>query len=88
MVLGTIFEFFVKKMVFGKEIMHSWFQKPWSAKRKVPKTLFEANLKTKIVDILELIHIMKGEVEALNFMEYYFFLVQVICLGTQYVDWA
>lgn len=31
---------------------------------------------------------MRGEVEALNFLEYYFFLVQVICSGIQYVDWA
>ena len=47
----------------------------------------------EIMDILVLIHKMKGEVEALNFVvlnfvEYYFFLLQVICLGTQYIDWA
>ena len=52
------------------------------------KTLFGVDLKPEIVDILVLIHKMRGEVEALNFMEYYFFLVQFICSGTQYIDWA
>ena len=68
--------------------MHSWFQKPRSAKSKVPKTLFGTNLKPEIVDILVLLHRMKGEVEALNFIEQYFFLVQVICSSMQYIDWA
>ena len=74
-------EFSVKKMMWRKEIMHTWFQKPRGAKSKVPKTLFGTDLKPEIVDILVLIHRMKGEVEALNFLEYYFFLVQVICSG-------
>ena len=72
---GAVFEFFAKKMVWRKEIMHSWFQKPRGAKSKVPKTLFGVDLKPEIMDILVLIHRMKGEVEALNFLEYYFFLV-------------
>ena len=40
------------------------------------------------MDILVLLHRLKGEVEALNFVEQYFFLVQVISSDTQYVDWA
>lgn len=31
---------------------------------------------------------MKGEVEPLNFVEHYFFLVQIIYSDTHYVDWA
>ena len=74
-VSGAVSEFSAKKMVWRKEIMHSWFQKLQGAKRKVPKALFKADLKPKIMDILVLIHKMKGEVEALNFMEFYFFPV-------------
>ena len=68
--------------------MQSQFQKLWITKSKVPKTLFGTNLKPEIVDIMVLLHIMKGEVEALNYIEQYFFLVQVICLGMQYIDWT
>ena len=53
--------------------MQSWFQKPRSTKSKVPKTLFGTNLKPEIVDILVLLHRLKGEVEALNFIEQFFF---------------
>ena len=66
--------------------MQSWFQKPRGAKSKVPKTLFGIDLKLEIVDILVLLHRLKGEVEAFNFVEQYFFLVQVICSDTQYID--
>lgn len=66
----------------------SWFQKPRGTKSKVPKTLFDIDLKPKIVDILVLLQLLKGEVEALNFVEQYFFLVQIICSDTHYVDWA
>ena len=66
-------EFSLKKMVWRKEIMRSWFQKPRGAKSKVPKTLFGTDLKPEIVDILVLLHRLKGEVEALNFVEHYFF---------------
>ena len=75
-------KFSLKKMVWRKEIMRSWFQKPRGAKSKVPKTLFSTNLKPEIVDILVLLHRLKGEVEALNFVEQYFFLVQIIFLDT------
>ena len=68
--------------------MWSWFQNLWGTKSKVPKTLFGIDLKPEIVDILVLLHTLKGEVEALNFVEQYFFLVQVICSNTQYIDWA
>ena len=68
--------------------MQSWFQKPRGAKSKVPKTLFGTDLKPEIVDILILLHRLKGEVEAFNFIEQYFFLVQVICSDTQNIDWA
>ena len=44
-VSGAMSELSTKKMVWRKEIMHSWFQKPWGAKSKVPKTLFSTNLK-------------------------------------------
>ena len=81
-------EFSLKKMVWRKEIMRSWFQKLWGAKSKVPKTLFGTHLKPEIVDIVVLLHQLKGEVEALNFVEQYFFLVQIIFLDTQYVEWA
>ena len=74
-VSSTVSKFSMKKMVWRKEIMHSWFQKLQGAKSKVPKTLFGTDLKPKIVNILVLIHNMKGEVEALNFLEYYFFMV-------------
>ena len=74
-VFGAVSKFSAKKMLWRKEIMHSWFQKPRGAKSKVPKTLFGADLKPEIVDILVLIHRMKGEVEALNFLVYYLFLV-------------
>ena len=84
-VFDAVSEFSAKKMVWQKEIMHSWFPKPRGAKSKVPKTLFGTDLKPKIVNILVLIYRMKGEVEALNFLEYYF-MVQVICPGTQYID--
>ena len=67
--------------------MQTCFQK-MSAKSKVPKTLFGTNLKPKIIKIMILLHIMKSEVEALNFVEHYFFLVQVIYSDTQYIDWA
>ena len=40
------------------------------------------------MDILVLLHRLKGEVEALNFIEHYFFLVQIIFSDTQYIDWA
>ena len=62
-------EFSLKKMVWRKEIMRSWFQKPRGAKSKVPKTLFGIDLKPEIMDILVLLHQLKGEVEALNFVE-------------------
>ena len=75
MVSRAVSEFFVKKMVWRKEIMHSWFQKPRGAKSKVPKNLFDVDLKLEIINILVLIHKMKGEVKALNFLEYYFFLI-------------
>ena len=68
--------------------MQSWFQNLQGAKSKVPKTLFGTDLKPEVVDILVLLHRLKGEVEALNFVEQYFFLVQVICSDTQYIDWA
>ena len=70
---GAIYDFSAKKMVWRKEIMQSWFQKPRSAKSKVPKTLFGTNLKPEVVDILVLLHRLKGEVEALNFIEQFFF---------------
>ena len=81
-------KFSLKKMVWRKEIMRSQFQKPRGAKSKVPKTLFGIDLKLEIVDILVLLHRLKGEVEALNFVEQYLFLVQIIFSDTQYVDWA
>ena len=46
--------------------MSSWFQKSKGAKSKVPKTLFGTDLKLEIVDILVLLHRLKGEVEAFN----------------------
>jgi hypothetical protein len=79
---GAMLEFSLKKMVWWKEIMNSWFQKPRGAKSKVPKTLFGTDLKPEIVDILVLLHRLKGEVEAFNFIEKYFFLVQFICSDT------
>ena len=81
-------EFSLKKIVWQKEIMKSWFQKPRGAKSKVPKTLFFIDLKPEIIDILVLLHRLKGEVEAFNFVEQYFFLVQFIFSDTQYIDWA
>ena len=69
-------------------MMQSWFQRPRGAKSKVPKTLFGTDLKSEIADILVLLHRLKGEVEAFNFVEQYFFLVQVICSDTQYIEWA
>ena len=62
-------KFSLNKMVWNKEIMRSWFQKPQGAKSKVPKTLFDTDLKPKIVEILVLLHRLKGEVETLNFVE-------------------
>ena len=85
---GVVSKFSAKKMVWRKEIMQSWFQKPRSAKSKVPKTHFGTNLKPEIVDILVLLHRLKGEVEALNFVEQHFSLVQVIYSDTEYIDWA
>ena len=79
---GAMSEFSLKKMVWRKEIMSSWFQKLRGAKSKVPKTFFGIDLKPEIVDILVLLHQLKGEVEAFNFIEKYFFLVQVICSNT------
>ena len=83
---GAMSEFSLKKMVWRKEIMQSWFQKPRGAKRKVTKTFFGIDLKPEIVDILILLHRLKGDVEAFNFVDQYFFLVQVICSNTQYID--
>ena len=60
----------------------------WGAKSKVPKTFFDTNLKPKVVDNLVLLHRLKAEVEALNFVQQYLFLVQVICSDTQLIDWA
>ena len=37
MMSGAMSEFSTKKMVWRKEIMHSWFQKPRGAKTKCPK---------------------------------------------------
>ena len=68
--------------------MQSWFQKPRGAKSKVPKSLFGTNLKIEIIDTMVLLHRLKGEVKALNFVEQYFFSVKVICSDTQYIDWA
>lgn len=68
--------------------MRSQFQKPWGAKGKVPKTLFSIDPKPEIIDILVLLHKFKGDIEALNFVEQYFFLVKIICSDTHYVDWA
>jgi hypothetical protein len=62
-------------MVCRKEILKSWFQKPRGAKGKLPKTLFGADLKLEIIDILVLLHRLRGEEDALNFMESFFFLV-------------
>ena len=81
-------KFSLTKMVWRKEIMKSWFQKKRGAKSKVPKTIFSIDLKPKIVDILVLLHRLKREVEAFNFVEKYFFLVQIIFSDTQYIDWA
>ena len=53
---GAMFEFSLKKMVWRKEIMQSWFQNPRGAKSKVPKTLFGTDLKPEIVEILVLLH--------------------------------
>ena len=50
--------------------------------------LSTTNLKLEIIDILVLLHRLKGEVETLNFSEQYLFLVQVIFSYTQYIDWA
>ena len=58
------------------------------AKSKVHKTLFGTDLKPEIVDILVLLHRLKGEAEAFNFVEQYFFLVQIIWSYMQYIDWA
>ena len=44
------------------------------------------DLKPEIVDILVLLHQLIGEVEALNFVEQYFFLVQIIFSNMYYVD--
>lgn len=66
--------------------MKSQFQNLWGAKSKVPKTRFGTDLKLEIVDILVLFHRLKGEVEALHFVEQYFFLVKIICSDTHYVD--
>lgn len=55
--------------------MNSWFWKARSIKGKVPKTLFRVDLKAEIVDILVILHKIKGESDALNFIDYYFFLV-------------
>jgi hypothetical protein len=66
---GVVSEFSSKKMVCRKESMRSWFQKPRVAKSKVPKTLFGTDVNPEIVDILVLLHRLKGEVEALNFVE-------------------
>ena len=68
--------------------MRTWFEKPWSDKIKFPKTLFGTNLNPSIIDILVLLSRFKGEVESLNFIDQYFFLVQVIYSNTQYIDWA
>lgn len=68
--------------------MQTWFQKPGSAKSKVSTTLFRTSLKPKIINILVLLHRLKGEVEDLNFVEQYFFLVQFIFFDTQYIDWS
>ena len=70
---GAMSKFYLKKMVWRKEIMQSWFQKLRGAKSKVPKTLFGIDLKPEIVDILVLLHRFKGEVEAFNFVEQFFF---------------
>lgn len=68
--------------------MKTWFQKPRISNSNVPKTLFDLDLKPKIIDILVLIHRLRGEEEALNFVEQFFFLVQVIYVDEQYIDWA
>lgn len=77
---------FDKKMVWRKEILKSWFQKPRGAKGNLSKTLFGSDLKLEIVNILVLLHRLRGEEDALNFVES-FFLVKVICIDEQYVDW-
>ena len=51
-------------------------------KSKFPRTIFGIDLKPKIIEFSSPI----GEVEALNFVEQYFILVQVIYLDTQYID--
>ena len=53
---GAMSEFSLNKMVWRREIMQSWFQKPRGAKSKVPKTPFGTNLKPNFVDILVLLH--------------------------------
>ena len=68
--------------------MRYWSQKSSGAKSKVRKTVFGIDLKPMIMDILVLLHRLKAEVEALNFVEQYFFFVQIIYSDTQYVDQA
>lgn len=81
-----MYKFSMKKILWRKEIMKSLFQKKRGAKSKVPKTLFSTDLKPEILDILVLLHRLKGEVEAFNFVEEYLFLVQIICSNKQYID--
>ena len=50
--------------------------------------MIESNLKPEIIKILVLLHRLRGETKALNFVEQYLFLVQVIFSDTQYIDWA
>lgn len=71
----AVTEFSDRKMVWRKEILKNWFQKPRGARGKLPKSLFGVDLKLEIVDILVLLHRLRGEEDALNFMESYFFLV-------------
>ena len=46
------------------------------------ETFFRTNFKLEITNILVLLHRLKGEVEYLNFIDQYLFLVQVIWSDT------
>ena len=66
--------------------MKSWFQKPQSGKSKVPKSLFRLDLKPEIIDIIVLLHRLWGKTKALNFIEQFFFLLQIVYVDPQYID--
>ena len=88
-IFGILQRVTIKRSPLGKETRwQRGSQIPKSNKSELPKNLYGTNLKKEIVDILVPLHQLKGKEDVLNFVEHYYYLMQVVCAESEYVDEA